>query len=287
MKWPSARLILLTVTITAIAFGSATSVVSGVETPSYCVINNVHVSSITPRDSSSTIVSVTTTFLISCASGTPGTVWDVQTRLYAESSLLGVNSVSSSENQYTLGQGTIQYAVNSQFDAMSYYGYGEQTPSFYVKITATNTSTGSLDAQQEVPFAVDTSQYPFNVSQQNYCHFPGLSQYFQLLPGCGASSANSTVSTAPSSSNCNTYGLPEFLQPYLPGCQATENVTAPSSESSSPLLPTQQSNSPLASPSSSSTRTGTSRTPTPPSPKPRPRSSSSARNPPRWAHGPG
>jgi hypothetical protein len=125
---------------------------------------------------------------------------------------------------------------------MRYYGYGEQTPSLYVQITATNTSTGSLDAQQQAPFAVDTSQYPFNVAQQNYCNFPGLSEFFRLLPGCGASSANSTANTAPTSSNCNTYGLPQFLQPYLPGCGGAGNGAVPQSQTPSQQIPVTPSN---------------------------------------------
>ena len=203
---------------------------------SYCVISNVHVSSTAPHDYSSTTVQVTTTFSFYCSGGTPGTVWNIRTEIYAQSNLVGVSSISTSSPviQYSFGQGTAQYIATNQFDAMTYYGYGEQTPSLYVQITAINTSTGSLDAQQQAPFAVDTSQYPFNLAQQNYCHFPVLSQFFQLLPGCGAGSANSTVSTAPSSSNCNTYGLPQFLQAYLPGCGGTDNSTAASDQSSSP-----------------------------------------------------
>jgi hypothetical protein len=136
---------------------------------------------------------------------------------------------------------------------MNYYGYGEQTPSLYVQITAINTLTGSLDAQQQAPFAVDTSQYPFNVAQQNYCNFPGLSEYFKLLPGCGAS--NSTANTTSSAGNCNTYGLPQFFQPYLPGCQGTGNETGPSSQSSQLL--TQQPGSPPASPNALPTPSAT------------------------------
>ena len=195
--------------------------VSADSTPSYCSISNVHVNSVTPTGYSSTTIQVTTMFSIYC-SGSPGTVWSIQTKVYAESNLLGVNGVSTSVNQYSSSQETAQYVVNNKFDAMSYYGYGDQTPSFYVQITAINTSTGSLDAQQQAPFAVDTSQYPFNLAQQNYCHFPALSPYFQLLPGCGGT-ANSTASAVPSSSNCNLYGLPQFLQPYLPGCAGTSN----------------------------------------------------------------
>jgi hypothetical protein len=128
-------------------------------------------------------------------------------------------------NQYSFGQGTTEFIVNNQFDAMKYYGYGDQTPLFYVQITAINSSTGSLDAQQQAPFAVDTSQYPFNLAQQNYCNFPGLSQYFQLLPGCGASTVNSAT-PASSSSNCNVAGLPQFYQRYLPGCGGSGNESS-------------------------------------------------------------
>ncbi|HMK82537.1 MAG TPA: hypothetical protein VK503_02350 [Candidatus Bathyarchaeia archaeon] len=178
-------------------------------------------------------------FSLSCSGGTPGTVWNIQTKVYAESSLVGVSLISGSVNHYSFGQGTAQYVVNNSFDAMKYYGYGEQTPSLYVQITATNTSTGSLDAQQQAPFAVDTSQYPFDVSQQNYCNFPGLSEYFRLLPGCGASSANNTVNIAPTSSNC-TYGLPQFFQPYLPGCGGTGNGVVPQSQTPNQQSATQQ-----------------------------------------------
>jgi hypothetical protein len=235
-------MLLLVALVIAMTSASAASLVYGDYTPSYCVISNVHVSSVTPKDYSSTIVRVTTTFSFYCSGGTPSTVWDIQTRLYAESSLLGVSSIStsSSVNQYSFGQGTAQYVVNNQFDAMSYYGYGEQTPSFYVQITAINTSTGSLDAQQQAPFAVDTSQYPFNLAQRNYCHFPVLSQFFQLLPGCGAGSVNSTVSTSSSTSSCNNLGLPQFLQQYLPGCGGTGNETTAPSQSSSPQVPAQK-----------------------------------------------
>jgi len=221
---------------------SAASLVYGDSIPSYCVISNVHVSSVTPKDYSSTIVLVTTTFSFYCSGGSPGTVWNIQIRIYAESNLVGVNSISTSSPvaRYLFGQGTVQYVINNQFDAMTYYGYGEQTPSLYVQITAINTSTGSLDAQQQAPFAVDTSQYPFNVAQQNYCHFPILSQFFQLLPGCGAGSVNSTVTTISSTSSCNNFGLPQFLQPYLPGCGGTGNETVATSQSSSTEIPVQQ-----------------------------------------------
>jgi hypothetical protein len=244
--------LLLAIAVIAISSASATSFVYGDYTPSYCVISNVHVSSITPKDYSSTIVRVTTTFSFYCSGGTPGTVWDIQTKLYAASSLLGTSSIStsSSVNQYSFGQGTAQYVANNQFDAMTYYGYGEQTPSLYVQINAINTSTGSLDAQQQAPFAVDTSQYPFNVAQQNYCNFPVLSQFFKLLPGCGAGSANSTVSTVSSTSSCNNLGLPQFLQPYLPGCGGTTSETVATSQSSSTPLPAQQ---PGSSPTPAST----------------------------------
>jgi hypothetical protein len=154
---------------------------------------------------------------------------------------VGLSSIStSSVNEYSYGQRTTQYVINNQFDAMTYYGYGEQTPSLYVQITAINTTTGSLDAQQQAPFAVDTSQYPFNLAQQNYCHFPVLSQFFQLLPGCGAGSVNDTVSTVSSTSSCNNLGLPQFLQPYLPGCGGTGNETVAASQSLSTQLPAQQ-----------------------------------------------
>lgn len=253
LNWALTRMLLLTIAVLTVTSTSAGAWVSGDYTPSYCEISNVHVSSITPTDYSSTIVKVTTTFSFYCSGGTPGTVWDIQTRVYAQSSLVGVSPISGSMNQYSFGQGTAQYVVNNQFDAMNYYGYGDQTPSLYVQITAINSSTGSLDAQQQAPFAVDTSQYPFNLAQQNYCHFPGLSQFFQLLPGCGAGSVNSTVSTVstqavPSTSNCNTFGLPQFLQPYLPGCGGTGNKTVAPNQSSSPQLPTQQAGSPLTSP---------------------------------------
>jgi ribosomal protein S27AE len=235
-------MLLLAVVVVTMTSASVASLVYGDYAPSYCVISNVHVSSITPKDYSSTIVLVTTTFSFYCSGGTPGTVWNIQTTLYAESNLVGVNSIStsSSVNQYSFGQGTTQYVINNQFDAMTYYGYGEQTPSLYVQITAINTKTGSLDAQQQAPFAVDTSQYPFNVAQQNYCHFPILSQFFQLLPGCGAGSVNSTVSTVSSTSSCNNLGLPQFLQPYLPGCGGTGNETVATSQSPSTQLPVQQ-----------------------------------------------
>jgi hypothetical protein len=244
------------VLLVTIAFMIVTSVLSASlasadYTPSYCVISDVHVSSLAPTGYSSTVVHVTITFSVYCTGGSPSTVWDIQTRVYAESNLIGVTAVSSSENQYSSEQGTARYVVNTQFDAMSYYGYGEQTPSFYVQITAINTSTGALDGQQQAPFAVDTSQYPFNLAQQNYCNFPGLSQFFKLLPGCGGS-ANSTVSTAPTSGNCNTFGLPQFLQPYLPGCGGTGSETVASNQSSSQQLPVQQPGSSLTPPSASS-----------------------------------
>jgi hypothetical protein len=252
LKRPLARMLLLTLVVITVTSASTTSFVHGDYAPSYCVISNVHVSSITPKDYSSTIVLVTTTFSFYCSGGSPDAVWDIQTRVYAESNLVGVNSISTSNsvNRYSFGQGTAQYVINNQFDAMSYFGYGEQTPSFYVQITAINTSTGSLDAQQQTPFAVDTSQYPFNVAQQNYCHFPVLSQFFQLLPGCGAGSVNSTVSTVSSTSRCNNLGLPQFLQPYLPGCGGTGNETVAPSQSSSPQAPAQQPGSSVASPNS-------------------------------------
>jgi hypothetical protein len=244
LKWTWTRVLLLTVAVLTATSAAAASSVSGDNTPSYCVISNVHVNSITPNDYSSTIVQVTTAFSLDCSGGTPGTVWNIETRVYTESSLLGVSPLSTSSlNQYSSGQGTAQYVVTNSFDAMNYYGYGEQTPSFYVQITAINTSTGSLDAQQKAQFAVDTSQYPFNLAQQNYCHFPGLSQYFQFLPGCGAtSSANSTIPATPSSSNCNVTGLPQFFQPYLPGCGGTENESAAPATPGNPL--TQPSSAP-------------------------------------------
>jgi len=222
--------------------GTSLSLVSPVlagTTPTYCSISNVHVSSTTPTDGSSTTVRVTTTFSLYC-SGDAGTVWSIQTKVYAESNLLGTSSISSSTNQYSPSQGSADYVVYNQFDAMNYYGYGEQSPSFYVQVTVTNLSTGSLDAQQQAPFAVDTSQYPFDVSQQNYCHFPALAPYFQLLPGCGGSS-NNTLSYNPGSSNCNLYGLPQFLQSYLPGCSGTYNPTS----STTSTTTSQTANSPL------------------------------------------
>jgi len=237
LNWQSASMLLLTVAVVTAISSSAASLVFADYSPSYCVISNVHVSSVTPTDYSSAMVQVTTTFSFYCSGGTPGTIWNVQTRVYAESSLLGVSSISTSSSviQYSFGEGTAQYVANNEFDAMSYYGYGEQTPSFYVQITAINTSTGSLDAQQQAPFAVDTSQYPFNLVQQNYCHFPVLSQFFQLLPGCGAGSVNSTVSIAPSNGDCNAFGLPQFFQSYLPGCGGTGKDTEAQNQSSSPL----------------------------------------------------
>lgn len=248
MNWALTRMLLLTIVVLT-ATSSRVAWVSGDYTPSYCVISNVHVSSITPTDYSSTIVTVTTTFSLNCEGGTPGTVWNIWTRVFSESNLVGVNSVSSAVNQYSFGQGTTQFIVNNHFDAMNYYGYGEQTPSFYVQITAINSSTGSLDAQQQAPFAVDTSQYPFNLAQQNYCNFPGLSQYFQLLPGCGASTVNNTTPTVSSSSNCNVAGLPQFYQRYLPGCGGSGNESVAPNESSS-SQPGQQATpvSPVASP---------------------------------------
>ncbi len=240
MNWTLTRMLLLTIAVLTVSSTSAGSFVYGDYTPSYCVISNVHVSTITPNDYSSTIVKVTTTFSFSCSGGTPGTVWNIQTKVFSESNLLGVSSVSSSVTQYSFGQGTTQFVVNSQFDAMSYYGYGDQTPSFYVQITAINSSTGSLDAQQQAPFAVDTSQYPFNLAQQNYCHFPILSQYFQFLPGCGAGTVSSTTTTVSSSSNCNVPGLPQFYRQYLPGCGGSGNETVAPSESSSSQPAAQQ-----------------------------------------------
>jgi len=233
----------------------AISLVSADSTPSYCTISNIHVSSLTPTDYSSTTVHVTTSFSIYCT-GSPGTVWRLQTKLFAESNLLGVNEISSSENQYSAGQGTAQYVASNQFDAMNYYGYGDQTPSLYVQITAINTSTGSLDAQQQAPFAVDTSQYPFNLNQQNYCHFPALSPYFQLLPGCGAKT-NNTSNVAPSSSNCNLYGLPQFLQPYLPGCSGTSMSTSNQTTTVTQFVNAPIAGTPLTSPDKPSTPTGT------------------------------
>jgi hypothetical protein len=228
---------------------SVSSPVSADSTASYCSISNVHVSSTTPTDYSSTIVRVTTTFSVYC-SGSPNTVWNIRTEVYADSGLFGVSSVSSSTNQYSAGQGSADYVVNNQFDAMNYYGYGEQTPSFYVEITIINTSTGSLDAQQQTPFGVDTSQYPFNLAQQNYCRFPALSPYFQILPGCSGT-ANSTVSNATSSGSCNLYGLPQFLQPYLPGCAGTVSQTVSTTT-------TQSANSPIpGSPLATSPKTPT------------------------------
>jgi len=181
-KGSCVRWLLLVLAVMALASGSNTSPVSAESTQSYCSISNVHVNSTTPTDYSSTIVRVTTTFSVYC-SGSSGTVWNIQTNVYADSSLFGVSSVSSSTNQYSASLGTADYVVNNQFDAMSYYGYGEQTPSFYVQITITNLATGSLDAQQQAPFGVDTSQYPFNLAQQNYCRFPALAPYSQILPG--------------------------------------------------------------------------------------------------------
>ena len=227
---------------------SAASFVSADYTPSYCVISDVHVNSITPTGYSSTIVQVIVTFYVSCTGGTAGTLWDIQTKVYAESNLVGVTTLSSSDNQYSYGQGNVQYVVKNKFDAMNYYGYGEQTPSFYVTITAINTSTGSLDAQDEAPFAVDTSQYPFNLVQQNYCNFPGLSQFFQLLPGCGGLT-NSTLSPGQTSSNCNTFGLPQFFQQFLPSCSTSE--TESSNESSNQEPSAQQPGSSLNPPSMS------------------------------------
>ena len=220
---------ILAVVVMIMLVSSATSFVSADYAPSYCVISDVHVNSISPVGYTSTIVQVIVTFYISCTGGIAGTVWDIQTKVNAESNLVGVTTLSSSDNQYSYGQGNVQYVVNNKFDAMNYYGYGEQTPSFYVTITAINTSTGSLDAQEEAPFAVDTSQYPFNLVQQNYCNFPGLSQFFQLLPGCGGLT-NSTISPGQASSNCNTFGLPQFFQQFLPSCSTSE--TEPSNESS-------------------------------------------------------
>jgi len=242
LKWPFTPVLALVLVTLSVA--TASPFVAGDYSPSYCVISNVHVNSITPTDYSSTMVHVITTFSLDCSSGGQGTVWNVETKVFAESNLVGVTGVSTSENQYTVGQGTVQYVVNNQFDAMNYYGYGDQTPSFYVQITTINTSTGSLDAQTQTPFAVDTSQYPFNLEQQNYCHFPGLSQFFQLLPGCGGS-ANITVNTGPSSSTCNTYGLPQFLQPYLPGCGGTGGRAAGSNQSVNEQSPLQQPGSSL------------------------------------------
>ena len=234
MKW-----LLLVAAVMIMLSPSVSSLVFADSAPSFCSISNVHVSSITPTGGSSTIVQVTTAFSLYC-SGNPGTVWSIQTKVFADSSLMGISSVSSSTNEYSSGQGSADYVVNNQFDAMSYYGYGEQSPSFYVQITVTNTSTGSLDAQQQTAFAVDTSQYPFDVTQQNYCHFPALSPYFQLLPGCGGSS-NSTLSNASSSSTCNLYGLPQFLQPYLPGCSGTSNQSSQTEAATT----TQSANSPI------------------------------------------
>jgi len=219
------------------------------DSPSYCEITHAHVNSVTPTDYSSTTVQVTVSFSVSCSGGNEGTVWDIRTTVYAESNLFGVAPVSSSNRQYASGQGTVQYVVNSQIDAMSYYGYGEQTPSFYVQITASNTSTGSLDAQEQVPFAVDTSQYPFNLAQPNYCNFPGLSQFFQLLPGCGAS--NNTTTSGASAPNCNTYGLPQFFQPYLPRCSGTTNQPTPANQSSVQQVPVQEPANSLPQPNTS------------------------------------
>ena len=218
--------------------------------PSYCAISDVHVSSITPTDYSSTTVQVISSFSVSCAGAPEGTVWNIETKVYSESNLVGVALLSSSENQYSYGQGNAQYVVNNHFNAMNYYGYGEQTPAFYVQITAINTSTGSLDAQEQVPFAVDTSQYPFDLTQQNYCQFPGLSQFFQLLPGCGGST-NNTSNPGTTSSNCNTYGLPQFLQPYPPGCSGTTNPPTVSNESSTQQIVVQEPGNSLSQPNTS------------------------------------
>ena len=230
-------LVLLVAATIAISAPSGSSVFAE-DSPSYCEITDVHVNSVTPTDYSSTYVQVTVSFSVSCSGGNDGTVWDIRTNVYAESNLLGVTPLSTSDKQYAFGQGTVQYVVNSQIDAMSYYGYGEQTPSFYVKITAINTSTGSLDAQEQVPFAVDTSQYPFDLTQSNYCHFPGLSQFFQLLPGCGASNNATTSATTPP--NCNSYGLPQFFQQYLPGCSGTTSQPTITNQSSAQQVPVQE-----------------------------------------------
>ena len=215
---------------------SGLSAASADSTPSYCSISNLHVNSTTPTDYSSTNVQVTTTFSVYC-SGSPGAVWNIETKVYADSSLFGISSVSSSTNQYSYGQGSADYVVRNQFDAMDFYGYGEQTPSFYVQISVINQSTGSLDAQQQAPFGVDTSQYPFNLAQQNYCHFPVLSPFFQILPGCGGST-NITMNST-SSGSCNLYGLPSFLQPYLPGCSgiASQTVSTTTTQSANPPIP--------------------------------------------------
>ena len=231
--------LLLAAAILSVTSLSMMSPVLADATPTYCTITNVHVSSTTPTDGSSTVVQVTTTFSLYC-SGDANTVWSIQTKVFAQSSLVGTSSISSSTNQYSPSQGTADYVVHNQFDAMNYYGYGEQSPSFYVQVTVTNLSTGSLDAQQQAPFAVDTSQYPFDITQQNYCHFPALAPYFQLLPGCGGSS-NYSLSNNSASSNCNLYGLPQFLQPYLPGCSGTSNTSSPTTS----MTTTQTANSPL------------------------------------------
>ena len=230
MGWPAITLLLLILAVMAVTSVFTAIPVFADNGSSSCVIGDVHVSSITPTGYSSTMVQVTTSFSVYCSNGVQGTIWNIQTKVYAESNLLGITPVASSENRYSMGQGTQQYVVNSQFDAMSYYGYADQTPSFYVQITVINHSTGSLDAQQQVPFAVDTSQYPFTLTQPNYCKFPGLSQFFQLLPGCGGSSGNGATNTSTTPNNCATYGLPQFLEPYLPGCSGTGNTT-PSNQS--------------------------------------------------------
>ena len=240
--------IVLSLTIIVISI-SASSVLGYAS--SYCTIDDVHVSSIAPTQYDSTMVHVITTFSVSCTDGSDGTVWKVQTQVYAESNLVGVTELSTSENQYSYGQGSAQFVVNSQFDAMNYYGYSEQTPSFYVQITIINTSTGSLDAQQQMPFAVDTSQYPFTIVQQNYCNFPGLSEFFKLLPGCGGSANNTTNTNTLPNSNCNTYGLPQFLQPYLPGCGMSSSGTVPSNQSVNEQPSTQEPGGPLTLPNTS------------------------------------
>ena len=215
------------VVVMVIVLASATPFAYGQNAPSYCVISDVHVSTIAPSGYTSTIVQVTTTFYVSCTGGTQGTVWDIQTKVYAESNLVGVSTLSGSDNQYSYGQGNVQYVVNNEFDAMNYYGYGEQTPSFYVKITAINTSTGSLDAQEEAPFAVDTSQYPFNLVQQNYCNFPGLSQFFQQdLPGCSVGNSG----TEPSNESSNQQPLAQQPGSALPAPTISPSVATNQSQ---------------------------------------------------------